>query len=70
MGKDKKEKELSQKLWVIDYIDRMTPSDSFESALMSFEEAERKYNALTDGGVKNTDKDKKSLMCYRLRQLR
>jgi len=45
---------FTQALWVVEYIDRMNCSDSFEGQAMPREEAEAKYAALTDNGTRKT----------------
>ena len=59
---------FTQALWVVEYIDRMNCSDSFEGQAMPREEAEAKYAALTDNGTRKTAQDKKSMGYYQLRQ--
>ncbi len=54
--------------WVVEYIDKMNPSDSFEGEPMSRSEAEIKYADLTENGTQKTEQDKTCLGNYRLRQ--
>ena len=70
MSKRKKNADLPEPLWVIEYIDCMTPSDSFDSEEMPREQAEARYAELTENGTRNTVKDKKVLGYYQLRQQR
>ena len=59
---------FTQDLWVVEYIDRMNRSDSFEGQAMPRAEAEAKYAALTDNGTRKTAQDKTSMGYYQLRQ--
>lgn len=70
MSKRRKDEFLSEPLWVVAYIDRMTPSDSFDSEEMPREHAEARYAELTDNGTRKTIQDKNALGYYQLRQQR
>ena len=70
MSKRRKDEALPEALWVIEYFDRMTPSDSFDSEEMPREQAEAQYAELTENGTRNTIKDKKVLGYYQLQQQR
>jgi hypothetical protein len=70
MSKRRKNAALPEVLWVLEYIDYMTPSDSFEIEAMPREQAEARYAQLTENGTRNTVKDKKVLGYYQLRQQR
>jgi hypothetical protein len=70
MSKRRRNADLPEAQWVVDYIDNMTPSDSFESEPMSLEQAEHQFAKLTENGTRNTSKDKYALSYYQLRQLR
>lgn len=59
---------FTKDLWVVAYVDRMTPSDSFEGEPMSREEAEAKFAKLTDNGTRKIAQDKHCLGYYQLRQ--
>jgi len=68
MSKRRKNVALPEVLWVLEYIDHMTPSDSFEIEAMPREQAEARYAQLTENGTRETSKDKNALGCYQLRQ--
>lgn len=70
--KDKKksrDKRRGAELWVVDFIDRMSPSDSFSGDPLPFEEAQNEYNRKTENGTVNTAKDKYAIVYYDLRML-
>jgi hypothetical protein len=56
-------------LWVLEYVDRMNPSGSFDSEPMPYEQAKRQYDNLTSSGITKTVEDKDALSYYGLRQM-
>jgi hypothetical protein len=70
MSKRRKNAALPEVLWIVAYIDNMTPSDSFDGEAMPREQAEARYAELTENGTRKTTKDKSALGCYQLRQQR
>ena len=70
MSKRRKNAALPEILWVLEYIDHMTPSDSFAIEAMPREQAEARYAQLTENGTRKTTKDKSALGYYQLRQQR
>jgi len=70
MSKRRKDAALPEVLWVLEYTDLMTPSDSFESEAMPREHAKARYAGLTENGTRKTSKDKNALGYYQLRQQR
>ncbi|WP_018403506.1 hypothetical protein [Marinobacter gelidimuriae] len=70
MSKRRKDEALPEVLWIVAYIDHMTPSDSFDSEEMPREQAEARYAELTKNGTRKTLKDKNAASYYQLRQQR
>ena len=70
MSKRRKNAALPEVLWIVAYIDNMTPSDSFDGEAMPREQAEARYAELTENGTRETSKDKSALGYYELRQQR
>ena len=70
MSKRRKDEALPEVLWIVAYIDHMTPSDSFDGEEMPREQAEARYAELTENGTRKTAKDKSVLGYYQLRQQR
>ncbi|PSF12193.1 hypothetical protein C7H09_04770 [Marinobacter fuscus] len=70
MSKRSKARKAAQAnaLWVIDFVDRMTPSDSFESEPMPYEAAKERYDSLTANGTTKMERDRKSVCYYRMRR--
>jgi len=68
MSKRRKNAALPEVLWIVAYIDNMTPSDSFDGEEMPREQAEARYAELTENGTRKTTKDKSVLGYYQLRQ--
>ena len=68
MSKRRKNAALPEVLWIVAYIDNMTPSDSFDGEEMPREQAEARYAELTENGKRKTTKDKSVLGYYQLRQ--
>jgi glutaredoxin 2 len=70
MSKRKKDEAMPEVLWIVEYIDHMTRSDSFDGEAMPREQAEARCAELTENGTRETSKDKSALGYYELRQQR
>jgi len=54
MSKRRKNAALPEVLWIVEYIDNMIPSDSFDGEAMPREQAEARYAELTKNGTHET----------------